>query len=420
MTRHSSTRCCVTTAPAPERVGHPASDLLAATADLVAIPSVSHHEAAIADRIEAALAPSAWLRVERIGDNVIGRTELGRPQRLVLAGHLDTVPPAGNSVPRMDGESLWGVGASDMKGGLAVMVDLAVTVADPRVDVTWCFYAREEVGREDSGLLELWQTRPELLAGDAAVLGEPTSGLVEAGCQGTMRIKITLRGVRAHTARPFTGRNAIHRVTTLLQAVTSWPGRDVVLDGCVYAEQLQVVAIDGGVAANVVPDKVQVVLNHRYAPDRTVVQAEAFLHELLDSCLEEAAGDEWELMDHGDGAPPSLGHPLLAELVEKTGAAPKAKVGWTDVASFWEHGVPAANFGPGDPLLAHHPNEQVTRAELERVRRGPVGAPHVAPSVDQPQRGRVVRDRDRGLHPGLWVPAVYSTEGAGLHAVNDP
>jgi succinyl-diaminopimelate desuccinylase len=343
-------------------------DLLTATKDLMAVPSLSRHEGALADRVHEALAACPWLEVTRLGDNVVARTTLRRTQRLVLAGHLDTVPPAGNDAPRLDGDTLWGVGASDMKGGLAVMLQLATTVRDPAVDVTWCFYAREEIGRDESGLLELWEQRPELLAGDAAVLGEPTASLVEAGCQGTMRLRLTLRGVRAHTARPFTGRNAIHRLAPLLQRVAEWKGREVVLDGCTYTEQLQVVAVEGGVAGNVVPDHVEVSLNHRYAPNRRRAEAEAFLHDLLDPVLELDAGDTWEVLDAGDGAPPALGHPLLKSLVERSGAPPKAKVGWTDVASFWEHGVPAANFGPGDPLLAHHPDERVTRVELERTR----------------------------------------------------
>ena len=344
------------------------TDLLATTTELMAVPSVSGGEAAIAALVEDRLAAISWLRVERVGDNVVARTTLSRPQRLVVAGHLDTVPPGDNDRPRMEGDTVWGVGASDMKGGLAVMLDLAATVREPAVDVTWCFYAREEIDRDRSGLLEIWQDRPELLAGDAAVLGEPTNGLVEAGCQGTMRVQITLYGVRAHSARPFTGRNAIHRLAPLLQRVADWPGREVTLDGCRYAEQLQVVGVEGGVASNVVPDRASVMLNHRYAPDRQWSEAEAFLHELLDPTLELGDGDTWELLDAGDGAPPSLGHPLLKALVEKSGAPPKAKVGWTDVASFWAHGVPAANFGPGDPLLAHHPDERVARSQLERTR----------------------------------------------------
>jgi succinyl-diaminopimelate desuccinylase len=342
--------------------------LLAATRDLMAVPSPSKDEAALAGLVEDELRACPWLDVERIGDNVVGRTALGSSQRLVLAGHLDTVPAVGNEAPTLEGDTVWGVGASDMKGGLAVMLDLAATVREPAVDITWCFYAREEIGRADSGLLELWQERPDLLAGDAAVLGEPTSALVEAGCQGTMRVRITLRGVRAHTARPFTGRNAIHRLVPLLRRVADWPGREVVLDGCTYAEQLQAVAVEGGVAANVVPDEARVTLNHRYAPDRQAEEAGAFLLDLLQGTWEPETGDTWELLDAGDGAPPSLGHPLLRSLVEKSGAAPKAKVGWTDVASFWEHGVPAANFGPGDPLLAHHPDERVSAPQLERAR----------------------------------------------------
>jgi succinyl-diaminopimelate desuccinylase len=341
-------------------------DLLQATSDLLAIPSVSRDEAALATEVEKALSPCSWLAVERVGDNVVARTDLGRSQRLVLAGHLDTVPPNENASPRVDGDTLWGVGASDMKGGLAVMLDLATSVVEPAVDVTWCFYAREEIGRADSGLEQLWRTRPELLQGDAAILGEPTCALVEAGCQGTLRVRITLKGVRAHTARPFTGRNAIHRLGTLIAALAAWGGREVVLDGCTYAEQLQAVAVEGGVAGNVVPDRACLVVNHRYAPDRGHAEAEAFVRQLVAPFLE--PGDDWELTDAEDGAPPSLGHPLLAALVARSGAAPKAKVGWTDVASFWEHGVPAANFGPGDPLLAHHPEERVTRVQLEQAR----------------------------------------------------
>jgi succinyl-diaminopimelate desuccinylase len=343
------------------------ADLLTVTKDLMAVPSLSRDEGTLAGQVEAALRACPWLDVVRVGDNVVARTALGRSQRLVLAGHLDTVPPGANATPRLDGDTVWGVGASDMKGGLAVMLDLAASVPDPAVDVTWCFYAREEIGRDESGLLELWQQRPALLEGDAAILGEPTSALVEAGCQGTMRVRITLHGVRAHTARPFTGRNAIHRLAPLLGRVSSWHGREVVLDGCTYAEQLQAVAVEGGVAGNVVPDEARLTLNHRYAPDRDGAQAEAFLHELLDDGLDLEDGDTWELLDASDGAPPSLDHPLLKSLVERSGAAPKAKVGWTDVASFWEHGVPAANFGPGDPLLAHHPDERVSAPALERA-----------------------------------------------------
>jgi succinyl-diaminopimelate desuccinylase len=236
------------------------------------------------------------------------------------------------------------------------------------VDVTWCFYACEEVARDQSGLEHLWRERPELLAGDAAILGEPTSCLVEAGCQGTMRAAITVGGLRAHTARPFTGRNAIHRLAPVLQKVTGWPGRTIVLDGCEYVEQLQAVAVEGGVAGNVVPDRAMLTVNYRFAPDRDEAAARRFLNGLLDGLLDPALGDAVEIVDAAPGARPSLDEPFLAALVVATGEAPRAKVGWTDVATFWARGVPAANFGPGDPLLAHHPDERVARASLDRAR----------------------------------------------------
>jgi succinyl-diaminopimelate desuccinylase len=356
--------------PPPPTGATPAApaDLLDLTEELVAIPSVSHHETAMADRVMEGLAGCSWLEVDRIGDNVIARTQLGRSQRLLLAGHLDTVPPHGDGIVRRDGDVLWGCGASDMKSGLAVMLDLARTIAEPSVDVTWCFYATEEVGREESGLLEVWERRPDLLEADAAVLGEPTAGLVEAGCQGTMRVVVRLTGVRAHTARPFAGRNAIHRMVPVLATVACWESRRVVLDGCEYAEQLQVVAVSGGVAANVVPDVATATINFRFAPDRSGAEAQQYLQDLLTPHLDPELGDSFEVVDVADGAPPALDHPLLARLVGATGAPPRAKVGWTDVASFWAHGVPAANFGPGDPLLAHHPDERVDRSSLERTR----------------------------------------------------
>ena len=344
------------------------TDLLALTTELVHVPSTSHHETELADRVEAVLGGCGWLRVERVGDNVVARTSLGRSRRVVVAGHLDTVPPATDRAPRVEGDVLWGVGAADMKGGLAVMLDLARALPEPTSDVTWCFYACEEVARDQSGLEHLWRSRPDLLAGDAAVLGEPTGCLVEAGCQGTMRAVLTLGGVRAHTARPFTGRNAIHRLAAVLERVTGWEGRSIVLGGCEYVEQLQAVAVQGGVAGNVVPDLATLTLNYRFAPDREGSAPRRFLEGLLEGLLDESLGDRLEVVDEAPGAPPSLDDPLLAALVAATGSAPRAKVGWTDVASFWAHGVPAANFGPGDPLLAHHPDERVDRASLERAR----------------------------------------------------
>ena len=340
-----------------------ADEILDLATVLVSIPSVSHEETAIADAMEAALRVCPWLTVERVGDNVVARTSLGRRQRLLLAGHLDTVPPSGgNEVPTLDDGVLHGLGAADMKGGLAVLLHLAGAVPEPVVDLTWCLYTCEEVAARHSGLGRLWAERPDLLVADAAVLAEPTGGRVEAGCQGTLRVVVGLGGARAHTARPFMGRNAIHRLAPILAAVAAYEGRRPTIDGCEYAEQLQVVAVEGGVAANVVPDRAAVTLNHRFAPDRSVVEAEAAVRSVVAPHLED--GDTWEVVDSSPGAPPSLDHPLLAALVGATGQPARAKVGWTDVASFWAHGIPATNFGPGDPLLAHTPGEFVTRSEL--------------------------------------------------------
>jgi succinyl-diaminopimelate desuccinylase len=355
----------VTVAPPVDNGAMPRG-LLGLTTALVAIPSVSHVEGPMADAVEAALRLCPWLEVERVGDNVVARTDLGRSYRVLMAGHLDTVPPtSGNEEPRIVDGTLYGVGSADMKGGLAVFLHLAGTVPEPGVDVTWCFYAGEEVAQEFNGLRHLWEHRPDLLAADAAILGEPTDGVVEAGCQGTLRVRISLAGRRAHTARPHTGRNAIHRLAPLLAAVASYESRRPVLDGCEYVEQVQAVEVAGGVAGNVVPDEVSVLINHRFAPDRTADEAEASLRALLGPHLE--PGDRWELVDAAAGAPPSLDHPVLADLVSASRSAPLAKQGWTDAASLWAHGIPAANFGPGDPLLAHRPDEHVTTAQLERA-----------------------------------------------------
>lgn len=339
-------------------------DLLALAAEMVAIDSVSHNESALADAIEADLRRTGWLSVERMGDTVVARTELARPSRVVLAGHLDTVPAHGEVKAEIQGDVLSGLGSTDMKGGLAVMLALAVTIECPASDVTYVFYPCEEVGQEHNGLRELAVTRRELLAADAAVLGEPTSGFVEAGCQGTLHAVARFAGKRAHTARPFTGVNAIHRTASLIELMSGYEPCRVLLDGCEYTEQFQAVGIEGGIAGNVVPDKAAVKVNFRFAPDRTAADAVAALQELIGSALDLGAGDVLEVLEVTEGAPPSLGAPALARLVSASGRQARAKVGWTDVATFASIGVPAANFGPGDPLLAHTADEHVSRSEL--------------------------------------------------------
>lgn len=345
----------------------PPTDLLALTAELVDIPSVSHQEAALGDWVEARLTDVPWLNVERVGANVVARTSFGKDQRIVLAGHLDTVPANGNDHARVEGDVLWGLGSADMKSGCAVFLELARTLGDPVADVTYVFYECEEVSRQYNGLKRLLETRPDLVACDVAVLGEPTGGVIEAGCQGVLRVDVTLTGARAHTARPWMGRNAIHRMGALLARVDAFEERRPVIDGCQFREALQAVFVEGGVAGNVVPDRAVVQLNHRFAPDRSPDEALAGIRSLLADTVDEAQGDSLTVADSSPPAPPSLGHPLLGALAARTGQPPRAKFGWTDVAFFAERGIPATNFGPGDPTVAHTAGECVHRSEIEAV-----------------------------------------------------
>ncbi len=343
----------------------PAGDLLALTAALVDIPSVSHHERAIVDLLDEELRSLPHLGVDRIGDNLVARTRLGHDRRIVLGGHTDTVPADGNDAARLDGDRLYGVGSSDMKGGVAVLLELARTATEPVVDVTYVLYAREEVAVEHNGLREIAAADASLLEGDVALLGEPTRGAIEAGCQGTLRLEITLAGTRAHTARPWMGRNAIHRLGPLLDVVANHEARRPEVDGCAFHEALQAVHVEGGVAGNVVPDRAVVRLNHRFAPDRSADEAEAHVRELLAPVLDD--DDTVELVDASAGARPGLDDPLLRALIERNGLEVRAKLGWTDVAFFAERGVPASNFGPGDATLAHTRDEYVEREWLERT-----------------------------------------------------
>lgn len=342
-----------------------APSLLARTAELVEIASVSHHEKELADHVEGVLRQATQLHVERVGDNVVARTDLGLGQRLLLAGHLDTVPPNGNERARLDGDLLWGLGSADMKGGLAVMLQLAERLENPSMDLSFVFYVCEEVEQEHNGLVQLLRDRPDLVEADAAILLEPTGAIVEAGCQGTARFEVLVAGERAHTARPWMGRNAVHRLAPVLERTAAYVPREPEIDGCQFKESLQAVAVEGFVAFNVVPDRARLVLNHRFAPDRTVDQAMDAVRELLGDSLDEKSGDAFSLLDHSAAAAPSLGHPLLKELVASTGQPPRAKLGWTDVSFFSAHGVPATNFGPGNPNLAHTADERVPAGQLE-------------------------------------------------------
>ncbi len=330
---------------------------------LVAIDSVSRGEAAIAHHVAIVLARNPDLDVERIGDNVVARTTGHHATRLLVAGHLDTVP-GDASTASIVGDELRGVGACDMKGSLAVMLELA-SISTPRsVEVTWVFYAREEISRSDSGLLEIAELRPELLDADAAILAEPTDGHVEAGCQGTLRVSIEMSGARAHTARPYTGRNAIHRLGDVITKVAGYEPRRTDIEGVDYVEQLQVVDIVGGVAPNVVPDRASCTLNHRVAPDRSKDEAVSWLLEFLGDVTDE--DDTIRIVDWAPSSPPSMTNERLKALAELTGEPARGKVGWTDVATFSELKIPATNFGAGDPMLAHRSDEFVTLEQLDR------------------------------------------------------
>ena len=346
--------------------GNPGADLLLATAQLVDVASVSHDEQAITDAIERRLRKVPWLQVDRVENNLVARTAFGRSQRVILAGHTDTVAANGNEHARVEGDRLWGLGSADMKSGLAVFLDLACAVSAPAVDLTFVFYACEEVAAKFIGLAQLFRSRPDLLAGDVAILGEPTNAIIEAGCQGTLRGELTVSGERAHTARPWMGRNAIHRLGPVLDRLHGYVERRPTIDGCTYREAIQAVRVEGGVAGNVVPDRVTLTINHRFAPDRTIDQAVEHVRDVIGTELFDD-GAMFELTDAAAGASPSLGHPLLARLRAATGSDPQAKLGWTDVAFFAAHGIPAVNFGPGDPTITHTAGEFVERSEIDAV-----------------------------------------------------
>jgi succinyl-diaminopimelate desuccinylase len=337
----------------------------ALTASLVDVPSVSGGESRLADEVEAALQGFPHLVVERDGNAVLARTDLGHERRVVIAGHLDTVPVADNLPSRRDGDRLFGCGTSDMKSGLAVMLRVAASLPDPRHDVSWLFYDNEETDAARNGLGRVARNAPAWLKADLAVLMEPTANRVEAGCQGTLRALVVVPGKRAHSARAWLGDNAIHRAGEVLTRLASYSARRVTLDGCEYREGLNAVRIEGGVSGNVVPDRCTITINYRFAPDRDEAAALAHVQEVL-------APFECVPTDSAAGALPRLGEPAAADFVAAVGGEPVAKLGWTDVARFAALGIPAVNFGPGDPNLAHTREEYVESpriAECERILR---------------------------------------------------
>ena len=329
----------------------------ALTAALVDVESVSGNEQLLAGLVENALLPLSHLEVTRDGNAVVARTDLGRSERVVIAGHLDTVPIADNVPSRRDGDRLYGCGTCDMKAGVAVQLRLAAHLPDPNRDVTYVFYDCEEVDAARNGLSRLSRTMPDLISGDFAVLMEPSNARVEGGCQGTLHAHVTVRGERAHSARSWLGSNAIHATATVLQRLADYRAERVVVDGLEYREGLNATVIRGGQAANVIPDECVVSVNYRFAPSRTVEEAYARVVELFPEF-------EVSLVDSAPGARPGLDQPAAAAFVQAVGGDVLPKLGWTDVALFSELGVPAVNFGPGDPNVAHTRGEYV---DLDRI-----------------------------------------------------
>ncbi|WP_426241538.1 succinyl-diaminopimelate desuccinylase [Nocardioides sp. LHG3406-4] len=339
------------------------ADAVTLTEQLVNIESVSRDEHAIADAVEEALRALPHLAVSRHGNTVVARTDLGRGERVVVAGHLDTVPINDNLPCRReqtpDGEILHGLGTCDMKGGDAVMLRIAATVPAPNRDVTFIFYEAEEIETEYNGLHLLSQSHPELMTADFAILMEPSNAVVEAGCQGTLRVDVTVRGERSHSARSWRGVNAIHGAGEVLTRLNAYQARTPVIDGLEYHEGLNAVFIRGGVAGNVIPDECVVEVNFRFAPDRSEEEASAFVREFFD-------GYDVEITDIAPGAMPGLDRPAAKAFVEAVGGEVNPKFGWTDVARFSSLGVPAVNFGPGDPMFAHKQDEHVRTADIVR------------------------------------------------------
>lgn len=336
------------------------ADPVELTAALVDTPSVSGDEAPLADAVERALREQApHLEVSRSGNTVLARTDLGRPSRVLLAGHLDTVPIADNVPSHREGRLLYGCGSCDMKGGDAAILHVAATVTEPSHDLTVLLYDCEEVEAARNGLGRVERELPGWLAADLAVLCEPTAAAIEAGCQGTLRAEVRTSGRRAHSARSWLGVNAIHQVAPVLAVLAGYQARAVDIDGCGYREGLQAVGIRGGVAGNVVPDECVVTVNFRFAPDRSLDDARQHVGEVFD-------GFELTFTDGADGALPGLGAPAARDFVAAAGTEPVGKYGWTDVARFARLGIPALNFGPGDPSLAHTREEHVDTGEITR------------------------------------------------------
>jgi succinyl-diaminopimelate desuccinylase len=336
-------------------------DLVELTRAVCDIESVSGNEKELADAIESALAKYSHLEVIRDGDAIVARTNFGHATRVVIAGHIDTVPVADNLpvklLPMEREQVLWGRGTVDMKAGVAVQLKLAATLDKTNTDVTWVFYDHEEVEASLNGLGRIARNRPDLLHASFAVLCEPSNAQVEGGCNGTIRVEVRARGVKAHSARSWMGTNAVHASAEILNRLNAYEPQSVEVDGLVYRESMNAVLISGGMATNVIPDECVITVNYRFAPSKSGEEATAHLSELFD-------GFEVVVTDLSEGARPGLDLSEAAAFVAATGSTPKPKYGWTDVARFSALGIPAVNFGPGDPNKAHADDENVPVSQI--------------------------------------------------------
>ena len=334
---------------------------------LVNMPSVTGGEGPIADWIMARLRGRPGGELLRSGNAIAWRPVPAVPARplIVLAGHVDTVPAQGNERARREGGNLFGLGATDMKGGDAVMLTLLESLRpqDLRFDVAYVFYDAEEGPAVNNGLRRLLQEMPWLRAASLAILLEPTDLKLELGCNGMMNAEVTVRGKSAHSARPWTGVNAVERAAPWLAQVTKFEPRPMVFAGAEFVETLQVTTLRAGRARNIVPDELVANLNYRFTPDRTLAEAERALRAMVPPDFEcvivDAAGPGKACGDH----------PEVQAFVRRFGAMVAGKQGWTDVAQFTEAGVPAFNFGPGIPDLCHQAAEYCPIANLETATR---------------------------------------------------
>lgn len=340
--------------------------LAARTLEIVDVPSESRDEAALAAHVLGVLG-AAGVPARDAGDTCIlggaiaGPRTPGRPL-VILAGHLDTVPAQGNRPGRREGGAVHGVGASDMKAALAVMIELALDLDASAIglDLGYLFFGREELPVAQSALTPLLGREPALLESDLVLMMEPTDNTIHAGCLGNLNATWSFHGRSGHSGRPWTADNAIHRAARGIAALADLPYVEHEQDGLVFTEAVSVTRVAGGIADNVVPDITTAHVNYRYPPGLPAAEAETRLREWCEP------HGTLEIVSNAPSAPVVLDHPLVRALREHGELSVHAKQAWTPIAEFAAFGMPAVNFGPGDPEQAHRRDEHVTEAALRR------------------------------------------------------